>query len=339
MTLIALDGVGKRFGATPALCDISLDFPSGSFTALLGPSGCGKTTLLRLIAGFETPSSGEIRFAGRPVADPERQLPPEARGVGMVFQSYALWPHMNVFGNVAYPLRTRGLGKAAIAARVAAVLETVGLEGFAERSVEALSGGQRQRVALARCLVADTGIVLFDEPLANLDVHLRQSMLAALRDIHRRIAATIVYVTHDQSEALALADRVAVLDRGVLQQLGTPQQIYAEPASAMVAGFVGRGSLVAATLRDGWAVLAGHGFQARGEAAGAARLLLRPEALRPAETGIAVRVADLSYQGPVYEVTAVIEATGERLLFDAKAPPEIGGRLTLAVDDAWIVPA
>jgi len=255
----------------------------------------------------------------------------------MVFQSYALWPHMDVFGNVAYPLKMQGLPRAAIAPRVDAVLETVGLAGFGPRAVDELSGGQRQRVALARCLVAETGIVLFDEPLANLDVHLRASMLTALRDIHRRIAATIVYVTHDQAEALALADRVAVLDSGVLQQLGTPQQIYAEPASDMVAGFVGRGSLLSAAITSNSAEIAGHRFPARGS--GGARLLIRPEALHPAETGIAVRIVDLSYQGASYEVAAVIEATGERLLFDAEEPPAIGGTLHLAVGDAWIVPA
>jgi len=338
MTLIALEGVGKRFGATAALAELTLDFPSGSFTALLGPSGCGKTTLLRLLAGFDAPTTGEIRFAGQRVASPDRHLPPEARQVGMVFQSYALWPHMDVFGNVAYPLKMQGLARQAIAGRVEAILGTVGLAGFGSRPVDELSGGQRQRVALARCLVADTGIVLFDEPLANLDMHLRQSMLSALRDIHRRIAATIVYVTHDQSEALALADRVAVLDRGLLQQLGTPQEIYAEPANAMVAAFVGRGSLLAATVGDGFAEVAGHRFAARGTPVEGARLLLRPEALHPAATGIPVRVTDLSYQGPVYEVTAVVEATGEAVRFDLAAPPELGSTLHLAVADGWIVP-
>ncbi len=340
MTSINLDRLGKRFGAQAALADISLSLPEGSFTALLGPSGCGKTTLLRLVAGFEVPSEGEVRFGDRLIASPARQVPPEQRGIGVVFQSYALWPHMDVAHNIAYPLRVRGLDAASIGERVRRVLAVVGMSGFEARPVDQLSGGQRQRVALARCLVADTEIILFDEPLANLDVHLRASMLEALRDIHRQVRATIVYVTHDQAEALALADRIAVLDAGRLQQFGTPQQIYAEPANAMVAGFVGRGAIVRADAVDGAVGIAGHRFGTRGTLppTGPAQILLRPEALSPAQSGIRVTVTDLSYKGPVYEVIASVDGSGERLSLDLPAPPAIGDRLKLAVGDAWVVP-
>jgi iron(III) transport system ATP-binding protein len=339
MTAIVLDAVSKRFGSNAALSSVSLDFPSGSFTALLGPSGCGKTTLLRLVAGFEAPSEGRVHFGDRLMASPERQVPPEARGVGVVFQSYALWPHMDVGQNVAYPLKARGVKGAEAAVRVRDVLEMVGLAGFEERPVDELSGGQRQRVALARCLVADAKVILFDEPLANLDVHLRASMLEALRAIHARVAATIIYVTHDQAEALALADRIAVLDGGRVRQLGTPQAIYGSPASAMVAGFVGRGSLVSAEAVPGGVEIAGYRFAARGNGPGGGRVrvLLRPEALAIGEAGIAVEVVDVSYRGPVYEVHARITGAGERLDFDSATSLEVGARLRLAVGDAWIV--
>ncbi|WP_245493094.1 MULTISPECIES: ABC transporter ATP-binding protein [unclassified Mesorhizobium] len=250
MSEIKVERLTKRFNETAALDAVSLDFAAGSFTALLGPSGCGKTTMLRLIAGFEAPSQGRVLFGDELMADPQRQVPPEARGVGVVFQSYALWPHMDVAENVAYPLKARHVKRGEIAGRVGAVLDIVGLNGFESRRIEELSGGQRQRVALARCLVADAKIILFDEPLANLDMHLRSSMVDAFRDIHRRTGATIVYVTHDQAEALALADRVAIMSRGKVLQAAAPQEVYRAPANATVAGFVGRGSIVGGTVID-----------------------------------------------------------------------------------------
>ncbi|MDB5529615.1 MAG: spermidine/putrescine transporter ATP-binding protein [Devosia sp.] len=339
MTDIKLQSIAKNFGGAPVLSDIDLDFAAGSFTALLGPSGCGKTTLLRLIAGFETPSAGEILFGTRTVATPEHQDAPEDRGVGIVFQSYALWPHMDVAQNIAYPLRARRIESSLIAPRVAAALRTVDLAGFESRRVDELSGGQRQRVALARCLVAETQAILFDEPLANLDVHLRASMIEAFRAIHQRTGATIIYVTHDQAEALALADRIAVLDGGRLQQLGTPQQIYGSPANAMVAGFVGRGSIVSATVDGQGASVAGHHFAARGTAqTGPAKLLLRPESLHLADAGIAATVDGLSYKGPVYELHLTITGSRERLVLDSPEPVAVGAKVHVAVTDAWIVP-
>jgi len=344
MTEIRMQHVSRRFGAIHAVDGISLDFAPGSFTALLGPSGCGKSTLLRLIAGFETPDEGGIHFGETLVAEPAWTVPPEKRGVGIVFQSYALWPHMDVAGNVAYPLKAHGADRRTIAARVDEVLAVVGLEGFGARKVDELSGGQRQRVALARCLVADASIILFDEPLANLDMHLRAAMVDVFRTIHRRTGATIVYVTHDQAEALALADRVAVLDRGRLLQAGPPSEIYRSPADATVAGFVGRGAIVTGTVvgqrdRDAEVEIAGHRIPARHARLknGRARVLLRPEALALAGSGLAATVASTTYRGPVYEVRLRLD-TGEEIVVDQADAPLIGARVHVAVSDAWIIP-
>jgi iron(III) transport system ATP-binding protein len=346
LTAIHLEGVTRRFGDVAAVDGISLDFPAGSFTALLGPSGCGKTTLLRLIAGFETPGEGRVLFGEQLMADATRQVPPEKRRIGVVFQSYALWPHMDVAGNVAYPLKTQGAQRSQIDARVDTVLDVVGLSGFRERRIEELSGGQRQRVALARCLVADTGVILFDEPLANLDVHLRASMVEVFRDIHHRTGATIVYVTHDQVEALALADRIAVMDRGRVLQIGAPSDIYRAPANETVSGFVGRGSIVsgiAKAAENGTATveIAGLAFPARCRdmANGPVKVLLRPEGLSLAKPGIAATVCSTTYRGPVHEVRLKLVSSGEGLLVDCREAPALGEMVSVAVSDAWIVPA
>ena len=328
MTTITLHAVGKTFGDSRALADISLQFPAGSFTALLGPSGCGKTTLLRLIAGFEQPSTGAVRFDSNVMADGAHVVPPEERNLGIVFQSYALWPHMDVAANVAYPLKSRGLKRDKIERRTAEALAMVSLTGYENRSVDALSGGQRQRVALARCLVTGTRIILLDEPLANLDVHLRAAMLDVFADTHKRTGATIVFVTHDQSEALALADTIVVLDGGQVQQIGTPEQIYAEPANAMVAGFVGRGALVSAS----------HGFAVRGSAAPEGKVLVRPHAVRLTETGLPASVLRLRYTGATYETTLLL-ANGDTLVADLPTRHTIGEQVHLTIDDAWSVPA
>jgi len=327
MTTITLDAVGKSFGDSQALSDISLQFPAGSFTALLGPSGCGKTTLLRVIAGFEQPTAGAVRFDGNVMADGARLVPPEERNLGIVFQSYALWPHMDVAANVAYPLKGRGLSRDDIERRTAEALAMVSLTGYERRSVDALSGGQRQRVALARCLVTGTKIILLDEPLANLDVHLRAAMLDVFADTHERTGATIVFVTHDQSEALALADTIVVLDGGRVQQIGTPEEIYAEPANAMVAGFVGRGSLVAAS----------HGLPARGPSVPNGKALVRPHAVRLAEAGLPATAERVRYTGASYETTLRL-GNGDTLVADLPTRLSIGEPVHLSIDDAWSVP-
>ncbi len=249
MAAVTIRGLTKRYGDHLVVDGLDLDIADGEFLTLLGPSGCGKTTTLRCLAGLEKPDAGEIRIGGRVVFDSRGTfVPPEKRDLGMVFQSYALWPHMTVRGNVVYPLRMRRTPGAEIADRVAGALRTVGLEHLADRSVGALSGGQQQRVALARALVARPGLVLFDEPLSNLDARLRASMREQLRELRHTVPGTSVYVTHDQLEALTLADRIVVMHDGHIRQTGTPEEIYASPANRFVADFVGFENLLPATV-------------------------------------------------------------------------------------------
>jgi iron(III) transport system ATP-binding protein len=243
MTSASLLNVSKSYGDTAVLQDINLDIRSGEFLAVLGPSGCGKTTLLRLLAGFETPSKGEIALDETVVASQRKFVPPENRGLGIVFQNYALWPHMSVAENVGYALKVARLPRSERDLRIRDALDTVNLTSFADRRPADLSGGQRQRVALARCLAARNNFILLDEPLANLDVHLRATMEEEFRRFHKESGATLVYITHDQREAMALADRVAVLDQGRLLQCASPRQLYREPANATVAAFIGDGLL------------------------------------------------------------------------------------------------
>ncbi|MER7793005.1 ABC transporter ATP-binding protein [Streptomyces sp. NPDC097640] len=249
MAAVSIRGLTKRYGDHTVVDGLDLDIADGEFLTLLGPSGCGKTTTLRCLAGLEKPDAGEIRIDGRVVVDSRGTfVPPEKRDLGMVFQSYALWPHMNVHANVAYPLRMRRTPRAQIAERVTEALRTVGLEKLAHRPVGALSGGQQQRVALARALVARPGLVLFDEPLSNLDARLRATMREQLQLLRQTVPATSVYVTHDQVEALTLADRIVVMHDGRVQQTGTPEQIYSDPANRFVADFVGFENLLPATV-------------------------------------------------------------------------------------------
>lgn len=343
MSHVRLHQLRKRYGvnhdATKAINGLDLAIESGEFFVLLGPSGCGKTTTLRCIAGLERPDEGCIEIAGSTVAAPERGLfvPPERRDLGMVFQNYALWPHMTVEANVAYPVRARrGAGDSRQLARRA--LRQVGLEELAGRYPAELSGGQQQRVALARALAASPQLLLFDEPLSNLDASLRLHLREQLRSLHRELGYTAVYVTHDQSEALVLADRIAVMHGGRLAQLGTPQEVYARPASAFVAGFVGFDNLLALRgLREEAAGLAlDLGLQtplwlpgARA-VAGAGQLAVRagdllatPRALPGSLALPQARVLDVQFLGGRYE--ALLEAGEVRL------------RVTLQAQD-WSVP-
>lgn len=227
--------ITKRFGALTAVSNVSLDVPSGSFFSILGPSGCGKTTLMRMIAGFETPTSGDIRLKGKSVV----MTPPNKRNVKMVFQHLALFPMMNVGENIAYGLRCRGAGKAEIAERVRNVLERIGLPDVAHKQVAQLSGGQRQRIAIARCMVLEPDVLLLDEPLGALDLKLRERMKIELKMLQSQFDTTFLYITHDQSEALVMSDNVAVMNGGRFEQIGTPQDLYHKPLSGFVAGFVG----------------------------------------------------------------------------------------------------
>jgi ABC-type Fe3+/spermidine/putrescine transport system ATPase subunit len=244
--VLALDGVSKLFGspAAPlaAVDGAALEIVRGEIFTLLGPSGCGKTTTLRLIAGLEQPDAGEITLRGRVVASVPRRVfvPPHRRNLGMVFQSYAIWPHMTVFANVAYPLELRGVPRRAIGERVARVLELVGLAGLEERAATLLSGGQMQRLALCRALVYEPDLLLLDEPFSNLDAKLREQMRVEVKLLQRRLGITVLFVTHDQIEALSLSDRIAVMQRGRVEQVGPPRQLYERPASAFVRDFLGQ---------------------------------------------------------------------------------------------------
>jgi ABC-type sugar transport system ATPase subunit len=235
MSAIGLSGIGKRFDGTVAVDDLTLTIADREFLVLLGPSGCGKSTVLRMIAGLERPDAGEIRIGDRVVNDVE----PKNRDLAMVFQSYALYPHMTVRGNIEFPLRSRKVPKEARAAQVQQAAEMLSLTELLDRKPAQLSGGQRQRVALARAVVRRPAAFLMDEPLSNLDAKLRAQTRVELVDLHRRLEATVVYVTHDQVEAMTMGHRVAILDHGVLQQLGSPQDVYDRPANLFVARFIG----------------------------------------------------------------------------------------------------
>ena len=240
--VLRLDGVSKSYGAVHAVDRASLEVERGEVFTLLGPSGCGKTTTLRLVAGLEDPDGGEITLRGRLVASVSRRLcvPPHKRNLGMVFQSYAIWPHMSVFENVAYPLRLRGVRGRAMRDRVARVLELVGLGGLERRSATLLSGGQMQRLALCRALVYEPDLLLLDEPFSNLDAKLREQMRVELKLLQRRLGITVLFVTHDQIEALSLSNRIAVMHRGRAEQIGSPRSLYEQPRSAFVRDFLGQ---------------------------------------------------------------------------------------------------
>ncbi|NNU81820.1 ABC transporter ATP-binding protein [Halovulum dunhuangense] len=346
---IALSGLTRHFGAVPAVDGVTLSVPGGAFFALVGPSGCGKTTLLRLIAGLEAPDGGTIRLAGRLVAGGPRFIPAEERGLGMVFQSYALWPHMTVGQNVAFGLALRSMPRAARAARVAEALALVGLADMEDRLPHRLSGGQRQRVALARSLALRPGLILLDEPLANLDAHLRQTMLSEFRRIHREAGTTFVFVTHDQNEAMALADRVAVMDRGRIEQVAPPQDLFARPATPMVARFVGGGRTVpvdvlgrtpaGCTLR-----LQDRLLEVPGAAAtGPGWLCLRARDLTPAPARdaqrLSARVVDQRFEAGDYVLSLALDRVeGVTLETTSPTPATLGATLDVGLRGGWVLP-
>ncbi len=342
MADISLTNVEKHFDGVPALRSISVEIQDGEFVALLGPSGCGKSTLLRLLAGFETPTQGVISIGATEMANAHtrRSVPPEARNIGFVFQSYALWPHMNVRRNVSYPLEVRGLGKADLIQQADAALIATGLQQFADRMPSELSGGQRQRVALARCLVSDPDAVLLDEPLANLDVALRASMQEVFSDFHRRTKATMVYVTHDQTEAMAMADRIAVMSDGLIAQFDTPEVLYTQPRSRFVAGFVGEGSVLPIdevvtqddTVR---ARLFGASIPIKTDDPSPNLICLRPEDLAITETGdLRAQVIRCTYLGGHYRLTLKMQ-NGERMQAESRDRYADGAQLGLTIDAPW----
>jgi multiple sugar transport system ATP-binding protein len=332
MASIALHRISKRFGATEVLRDVTLEVADGEFLAILGPSGCGKSTLLRILAGLEGLDVGTVALDGRDVTE----LPPKARNLAMVFQSYALYPHMTVAQNIAVPLEMRRLSalrrvpllgallpgtrarRRAIAEDVARVAEPLGLGALLQRRPAQLSGGQRQRVALARAMVRSPAAFLMDEPLSNLDARLRAEAREEILALQRRLGATMIYVTHDQAEAMAMADRVAVMQGGRVLQVAAPQALYDEPASLAVARFVGSppmNALPATIEPDGAVLVAGERlpFRAPG-ASGDAMLGIRPEALAPAGRGLPARLGRIERLGAEAILHAEVAAAGPVLV-------------------------
>jgi iron(III) transport system ATP-binding protein len=259
---VELKGLGKHYGGAVAVEDVSLRIEHGRLVCLLGPSGCGKTTTLRLIAGFIEPSAGEIVVGGKLLSSPKRTVPPEDRNMSMIFQSYALWPHMTVAENVAYGLRIRKTDKATIDSKLKAILSTTRLEALAGRYPGELSGGQQQRVSLARALIVEPETLLLDEPLSNLDANLREEMRFEIRRLHDRYRYTTVYVTHDQAEAMTTADVIAVMNQGRIEQLGAPQEIYDRPRSEFVARFIGGSNILSGKAVDASRIAVGGGMLA-----------------------------------------------------------------------------
>jgi iron(III) transport system ATP-binding protein len=263
MAFLELKGLSKKFGDALAVRDVNLSVEKGTFVCLLGPSGCGKTTTLRLIAGFISPDSGEIRVGERVLSRAGSTMPPERRNMSMIFQSYALWPHMTVFENVAYGLRLRGLPKSEIEQRVGAMLSATRLDPLRDRYPGELSGGQQQRTSLARALVVKPETLLLDEPLSNLDANLREEMRLEIRSLHDRFRYTTVYVTHDQVEAMTTADLVVVMNQGNIDQAGTPEDIYKRPVSEFVARFIGGTNILRGTRSNNDSVICGGGLVLR----------------------------------------------------------------------------
>src|SRR5262245_54510626 len=320
MARLEIDRITKRYGQVYAVRDVSLDVADGEFVVLLGPSGCGKTTTLRLVAGFAEPTSGAVRLGDRDIT----WLPPWKRNAGLVFQSYALFPHLTVAQNVAFGLEMRKIGAAEMASRIADVLRLVRLEHLSERMPRQLSGGQQQRVALARALVFRPDVLLLDEPLSNLDAKLRQEVRLEIRALQRKLGLTTMLVTHDQEEALSLADRLVVMEHGAIQQVGTQRELYERPANRFVAGFVGR-----TNFSDGALVAAGKfrsrgGLEIRVNGGAGDVLALRPEKIRitraacTADNCVAARVETAAYFG-AYNEYQLRFASGELLLVHASA--------------------
>ncbi len=327
MTHLVLEGLSRAYAGRPAVRDVSLSVAKGSLVALLGASGCGKTTTLRMIAGLEAPDSGRILVDGVEVT----HLSPHKRRMGVVFQSYALFPHMSALANVAFGLEMHGMGRAERHSRAGAMLDLVGLGEHAQKRPRQLSGGQQQRVALARALAIEPDVLLLDEPLSALDAKLREGLRSEMRAIQRRVGATSVFVTHDQAEALAMADLVAVMEQGRVAQLDTPEAVFERPASPYVADFVGRSARFIGAVKEGAVQLAGTAIRAeRLPGSGRVEIFIRPHRMR-------VLAAGERAENTIEGIVAAVDYTGEvaQLLVDSAA-----GRFPVdqpTADGAWRV--
>jgi iron(III) transport system ATP-binding protein len=343
---IEFRNVSKLYGASAAVKDVSFTIAEGSLVTLLGPSGCGKTTTLRMIAGLELPTSGTISIGGIDVT----RVPPSERDVSMVFQSYALFPHMSVLENVGYGLTVARLPKAEVLEKAQAALATVGLTGFDARLPSELSGGQQQRVAVARALVLEPGVLLFDEPLSNLDARLRRQMREEIRDLQQRLSLTVVYVTHDQSEAMAVSDRIIVMNKAVVAQEGAPRDLYEQPSDVFVAGFMGdanrvRGVLTRVDDQMGDLAIGPLSIRLahRGLGNGAVDVAIRPEAIQieasDTTAGLIGSVRKATYVGGSMEYT-VDTAIGPLFIVTMAVdrPLAVGAKVSLALARHGVVP-
>lgn len=346
-----VEDLSVRYGTSTAVDGVTLAIEPGEVVALLGPSGCGKTTLLRVIAGFVRQAAGRVRVDGATID----HLPPNQRNIGIVFQNYALWPHMSVEENVGYALKVAGVSSAERARRCREALATVGMEALGTRAPSDLSGGQRQRVALARCLAANPSVMLLDEPLANLDVHLRASMEREFLDFHRRTGASMIYITHDQSEAMALASRIAVMEAGRVMQFGKPRELYREPQNEMVARFIGGGLILPGTDatpsgRAGHAMvdIFGHRHEVRARSGqqqqAAVSICVHPGELAIAagsEGGFAATITQVIFRGSHTQVDFHPHAMPD-LQLTLQAPGDFalpsGSVIHVRAEDGWIIP-
>ena len=335
MTHLSIQNIHKSFGRAHALRGISFDVAPGEIVALLGPSGCGKSTLLSIIAGLEAPDQGQVFWEGASLAG----IPPHRRGFGLMFQDFALFPHMDVYANVAFGLRMARLANDAIRPRLAEMLDLVGLAGFEGRDINTLSGGEQQRVALARALAPQPRLLMFDEPLGSLDRSLRERLIGDLHDILRRLHLTSIYVTHDQQEAFALADRVVVMNAGQVEQIGPPQEIYCAPRTPFVAQFLELANLLPADIREQDGGRVAHtaigSFPIDAHWLGPAQLLIRPDAAQPGPQGPLVlhgTLQDLSFRGSLQRIWLNLD--GVLLTFDlpsTAALPPIGQEMALSL--------
>lgn len=345
-TVLSVRHLDAAYGDTKAVDDVSFEVREGEFVTLLGPSGCGKTTTLRCIAGLESPTSGTITIGDQQVVGKGRNVPPNLRDINMVFQTYAVWPHRTVWQNVAYGLRRNNLPKGEVRARTDDVLELVGLSRFADRYGTELSGGQQQRVAVARAVVTEPRILLFDEPLSNLDAGLRERMRDELVELQRRIGRSAVYVTHDQTEAMSMSDRIILMRDGRIEQEATPEELYEHPRTVFAASFVGTSNIVSGVLEptdDGIVLrtavgphltLARTPSVSRGECSA----MFRPESIA---VGAAAGACDMTwravltkvaYLGSHYSVEADVEGMSVKALAPARARPAIGDRLDIGLN-------
>jgi iron(III) transport system ATP-binding protein len=343
MANVTLEGISKRFGKKQVLRDLSLAVTDGECFTLLGPSGCGKTVLLRLIAGFETAEAGRVLIDGAAMSGGDGgEVPPNERGLGVVFQDYAVWPHMSVFDNIAYPLKLAGVDKARIRERVGETIDQVNLTGMETRLPSQLSGGQQQRVALARALTAEPSLLLLDEPLCNLDAHLREEMRFEIKELQKNLGITVFYVTHDQEIALAISDRLAIMDvHGVIRQIGSPADVYENPADSFVFRFLGMAYFLNVTCQGATCVLTKGGqtlpYAPPGDKGGDLVAGFRPSDVRLSRQGEGLRgvVGRVSFLGATTDF--LIDVDGQTVRTQLDTHKALSDGLLFAEGDACVV--